>query len=121
MSQIPFDVLLKTKEGAGVSRPKHTARRQKPEKRSAQRQGEPNLRQNQSSNASAVEEQGAAKKKKKGKHMPKEISSKRTYNPFREEDSSLKRYTVASQIKLSSRLSLSLSLTHTRLTLKQKY
>jgi ribosomal RNA-processing protein 36 len=83
MSQIPFDVLLKTKEGSGVSRPKHTVRRQlKRERRESSHE------QHQSS--SQAKEEGT-ERKKKGKHMPKEISSKRTYNPFRDEEASRKR------------------------------
>ncbi len=87
MSQIPFDVLLKTRDsGAGLARPKRRAQeREEKRKASARPAKRPAAGSDSEEESSGEEEAGAGAKagKKKGKHMPKEISSRRPYNPFK--------------------------------------
>jgi len=92
MSHIPFDVLMKTRETMGASHPGKRGAAGAPKK--LRGRGE------SSKAAAAAEEAGevddpeeAEPSRKKGKHMPKEISSKRTYNPFRESKEEAKRRT----------------------------
>ena len=72
MEHIPFDVLLKTKESVGTLR--HA-------KRGA---GRPPGKAATGTRGGVGDAPRPSAKAKKGKHMPKEISSKRTYDPFRE-------------------------------------
>ena len=87
MSHIPFEVLLKTKERVGAAKVagrQGPGKRPRDDKKFAEKKGRP-------SEGGPGSSQPPAKSSKKGKHMPKEISSKRTYNPFRESTSVAKK------------------------------
>ena len=87
MSQIPFDVLMKAREEGSGGAASESRSRQKYSSKSSSSSRIRVTQSNQRIEKGPADNEDEVPKKR-GKHMPKEISSKRTYNPFK--DSELK-------------------------------